>query len=321
MKKILLMFSLVLFLLLPSIALADIATPSVNTFYFQDGKKEYGKPLTFSIEAYGYNVSPPDFTIKEEGTYTPEKVGSWGNYSCQSYGCAFMGYNYLSLKYAHIDYYVFKITSDEGYFEVKKTDIDFEKNCDSTFEQYEQYNCSTTVNLADAYITPYRGAITPSDPDEKTIAEKEKAENENIPLNPIPENNNIDNNTNKNKTMAYQVMFLIALAATIVIEVIILLALLKLLPKKEKEVKGVGNIIVAGILASGLTLPYLWFVMPRFVASYNWNIVISELLIVVAEALIYSYLLKIKIGRALFISLVCNAVSFLIGFWLLPLIL
>ena len=108
--------------------------------------------------------------------------------------------------------------------------------------------------------------------------------------------------------MIYETLFLLSLTLTLVIEIVVLLVLSKYLIKKIKFKK----IIIAGLIASILTLPYLWFVLPAYLSSLKY-IIIGELLVVLIETLIYWNLLNIKFNKALLISFICNLISFLIG--------
>ena len=110
--------------------------------------------------------------------------------------------------------------------------------------------------------------------------------------------------------MLFEERFLLALALTITIETIVLLALARFFLKKEKlETKAV---VFAGFLASFSTLPYLWFVLPPFVDSSHY-IIIGETIAVAIESVIIRQMLKIGIKKALVASIACNAVSFFFG--------
>ena len=110
--------------------------------------------------------------------------------------------------------------------------------------------------------------------------------------------------------MLYQTKFLIALLSTLVIEVPILFVLIRY-GFKLKEVRAV-EILFVGCIASILTLPYLWFVLPPYVDSRSY-LLVAEALAFIAEAIIYNRLLHIRIDVSLILSLVANMVSFLAG--------
>ncbi len=110
--------------------------------------------------------------------------------------------------------------------------------------------------------------------------------------------------------MLYQTRFLVSLLITLIIEVPILFFVLRFFYKNKKI--SFKKIISVGIIASTLTLPYLWFVISPYILS-NYYIYIGEILIFLIEALVYNQLLELKFNRALFVSLICNFVSFVIG--------
>jgi hypothetical protein len=109
--------------------------------------------------------------------------------------------------------------------------------------------------------------------------------------------------------MLYETRFLISLLVTLIIEVPILLFILKFLYKNRKSLQ---KIISVGLVASTLTLPYLWFVFPPYILS-NYYIYVGEFLVILFESLIYMQFLELKFSKAFLISLICNVVSFLIG--------
>jgi hypothetical protein len=83
---------------------------------------------------------------------------------------------------------------------------------------------------------------------------------------------------------------------------------LRIQPKKLS----ISKIIFVGFLASFATIPYLWFVLPWFVSLRSY-ILLVELGIVVVEAVIYFQLLNIKLKNSLWISLICNSLSYFLG--------
>jgi len=113
--------------------------------------------------------------------------------------------------------------------------------------------------------------------------------------------------------MLPEMVFLISLLLTLIIEIPILFIFIKYIFKKNKI--ALKKIIIAGVIASALTLPYLWFIMPPFIKS-NY-LLIGESLVIIAETLIYFYLLDLDLKRSFIISLFANVASFLIGLWLL----
>lgn len=109
--------------------------------------------------------------------------------------------------------------------------------------------------------------------------------------------------------MPYEVSFLYSLFITLIVEVPIVFFLVHYLYKKLEK----WNIVFVGIIASTLTLPYFWFILPMYISNRTFYILVGELIIILIEAFIYFRLLKLKIGQALFISLVVNLASVLVG--------
>jgi hypothetical protein len=93
--------------------------------------------------------------------------------------------------------------------------------------------------------------------------------------------------------MLYETKFLISLLLTLAIEIPILLIFMKFIFRARKINN--FNIIIAGLLASALTLPYLWFVFPSFVnASYYF--ILGEIGVTIIEAMVYCFILRLDIG-------------------------
>lgn len=111
-------------------------------------------------------------------------------------------------------------------------------------------------------------------------------------------------------------LFLLALVITILLESAVILAVWILGLFKAKPAWTLENALVAGALPSALTLPYLWFILPAFVAESAY-VVIGEGLVVLAEAAMLARILRLDIPRALVLSLACNAVSYFLGGMLL----
>ena len=109
--------------------------------------------------------------------------------------------------------------------------------------------------------------------------------------------------------MIYESKFLLALVITVLIEVPVLMMVLPLFDEKKLAM---GKLIFIGVIASGFTLPYLWFVLPNFLPANDY-IFWGEIIITLIEALIYFVLLKVGVLRALVASIVANAASYFAG--------
>jgi len=109
--------------------------------------------------------------------------------------------------------------------------------------------------------------------------------------------------------MSYEKLFLSSLLLTLVVEVPIVFLILRVKYKNFHS----ENVILAGILASVLTLPYFWFIAPAFIHDRTIYIIVGESMIVLIEAFIYYKLLKIKFTQALLVSFIANLASVLVG--------
>jgi hypothetical protein len=104
--------------------------------------------------------------------------------------------------------------------------------------------------------------------------------------------------------------FLLALAVTVVVETAVLVAAIRFLFNNRPLSR--SRILFAGCFASSWSLPYLWFLIPRFVPGKAYTAV-GECLVIVAEAAIFRAVLNLTFGRCVGLSLLCNIVSFAAG--------
>lgn len=109
--------------------------------------------------------------------------------------------------------------------------------------------------------------------------------------------------------MIYEYLFLYALLATLLTEVLVVFLILRYRYKNYNNL----CIVFAGVISSALTLPYFWFILPSFISDRMMYIIVGETSIILIEAFIYFYLLKLKFSQALIISLVANIASILVG--------
>ncbi len=111
--------------------------------------------------------------------------------------------------------------------------------------------------------------------------------------------------------MLYEQKFLFSLLLTLIIEIPIVVIFV-IFFYKYREIK-ISKIVFAGLIASLLTLPYFWFVLPAYIPSRSLYIFISEVLIIFIEAIIYNQFLKLKLSKAFVVSLVANIASIFLG--------
>jgi len=80
---------------------------------------------------------------------------------------------------------------------------------------------------------------------------------------------------------------------------------------------GVVKVFATGLLANGLSLPVVWFIMPLVTSSYLNFVIFAETFAVLSETLILRKVLFISYKRSLTAALAMNAMSFLVG-WMFP---
>ena len=110
--------------------------------------------------------------------------------------------------------------------------------------------------------------------------------------------------------MSYEAQFFQSLALTITLE----LGAAILLKKFAAHWKVAWpQFIVGVILASTLTLPYVWFLFPAFIKSRLIFILASEMWAWWGEAFFYKYFFNTSFKKMLVFSGIVNAFSFGVG--------
>ena len=113
--------------------------------------------------------------------------------------------------------------------------------------------------------------------------------------------------------MLYEQYFLIHLLFTIIVETCFLFFIIRFLFKiNNKKIKS-SLLLFAGFISSFLTLPYLWFVLPIFLKSFYSLAVVGEILVVIIEAIMYKFIIRLNLKKAFVVSIACNLASFLLG--------
>lgn len=118
--------------------------------------------------------------------------------------------------------------------------------------------------------------------------------------------------------MTYEYWFLLSLILTIIIETIPLFVIFRFFLKTNKNEVSNSLLLFAGIFSSFSTLPYLWFILPQIIRSYNLLTVSGEISVVLIEAIVYFFVLRTNMKKSLIISLICNLISFLAGLLISP---
>ena len=109
--------------------------------------------------------------------------------------------------------------------------------------------------------------------------------------------------------MIYEVKFLISLFVTLVIEFSVVILILKKYFKHKTKIK---DILFISLIASSLTLPYLWFILPVFIKARCYFF-IGEMLVILIESVVYNKFLKLELLKSLILSFFANLTSFIFG--------
>lgn len=115
--------------------------------------------------------------------------------------------------------------------------------------------------------------------------------------------------------MLYETRFLSSLLLTSLVEVPIVFLIVRYVFERKKKKTDILFVLFTALIASMLTLPYLWFVLHPYIDArlyVEWG----EFWVFVAESIIYWQILKRKIWEAVILSLVANVSSYLIGYLL-----
>lgn len=108
--------------------------------------------------------------------------------------------------------------------------------------------------------------------------------------------------------------FLYSLVVTVLTELPVILLFIKYVYNYETQ--SISKIAGISVLASSLTLPYLWL-LSGVVTHGLYFIVVGELVVTVIEAFIYYKLLRMKFRDSIIISLIANTSSVVSGMLLL----
>jgi len=114
--------------------------------------------------------------------------------------------------------------------------------------------------------------------------------------------------------MFSETQFLFALLITWLVEIPILWFFVRTVLKRNNV--PVTQIIFTGILASALTLPYLWFVLPQYIGA-TYYLLMGELFVIAVESVILNQILRTRPGLSIALSAVMNAASFVVGWWVI----
>lgn len=114
--------------------------------------------------------------------------------------------------------------------------------------------------------------------------------------------------------LAYVHQFLFNWGFTISVETVVFIALVRRYYNIPARTFSLIWLVLGGVFASTITIPWVWFVFPvLFYHSLIISTIIGELFAFIVEAVFYVFAFRFSVRQALFISLIANAASFLLG--------
>jgi hypothetical protein len=264
---------------LPMGVRADVGIPLRIEFYFEQDGRPYNGPVRFTVACYGYTYPVGPEVVLEPGSYEPSRVYTISG-DCPAYGCAVD--HVLVLHYMHIDWCDLVGYAGEVAFQIT----------DYAQAPVDVGACSGPTGEPPHMACPMHFAI-PAD----------------VPLPPGPPLP-AATDLHEGGGLALVRSFLAALAVTLAVE----LPVLWVLARFVLRLAGVSTarLLGVGVLASALTLPLLWFVLPVMLPAVP-ALLAGEALAVALEALLYWWLLKARSLAALFLSLAANLASYWVG--------
>lgn len=99
----------------------------------------------------------------------------------------------------------------------------------------------------------------------------------------------------------------------VILETLILFFIAKLFWKENQILN--KKLFLFWIIPTTITLPFLWFVLPLLLWDWLLYIVVWEILVAIAEAIMIKYWLNISREKAIIASIMCNLFSFLVLLW------
>lgn len=316
------------FLMVPMVALADVSIPTKTTVYFEVDGEAYDGEVEYTVDCYGYTHKPwldPENEPSRGGLPEGASFDSYHVYSysatCPEYGCEI--YENYYMNYREITHCTVTGTTAHGDFVIEDFGVSPYTTCEYPDQNWDMYD-GKYWRYTDEYWTCLEGNsydYVACQGDLILVPEDE------LEMDPWGQafdrmcesyfEIDLDGyvgGVSGGQGLLYETQFLISLLMTIVLELLVVLALVygvfRIKTMKFRKILGVV------IIASGLTLPYLWFVMGPYVDS-RYFFYFGEIGVIVVESLVYFSLLQLKLPKAFLIALVANLVSFGVGLLLL----
>ena len=111
---------------------------------------------------------------------------------------------------------------------------------------------------------------------------------------------------------SYESLFLFSLLFTVAVETAALFLCARVLFRMTRKEASDALLLFCGVALSFATLPYVWFIFPMFASGIAY-VAGAEIFAFAAEAIGYKFILHVGYKRALALSFICNAASFLLG--------
>lgn len=112
---------------------------------------------------------------------------------------------------------------------------------------------------------------------------------------------------------SYELDFLLSLVLSLSLELATLLVLARFSYFQDFIQKGTLFLIFTGTIATSLTLPYLWFVLPAFFTERWTYLLFGEIAVTILESLVFMHLLERSFIKAFLASVICNSFSYSFG--------
>lgn len=112
---------------------------------------------------------------------------------------------------------------------------------------------------------------------------------------------------------SYERAFLRALAVTLACELCVIWVMVRCVLRVSPAATGSARLMAAVLLASGATLPYVWFLAPCAGRLDGARVVVVESLVALSEAGVYRLALPLSWSRCLALSFAANLASWALG--------
>ncbi len=114
--------------------------------------------------------------------------------------------------------------------------------------------------------------------------------------------------------LGYLHQFILNWLFTLLVEVPVLVILSRRFFHTPRTDISLGKLVLGGIFASTLTIPWVWYVFPVFFYhSLSTAVAVGEIFAFMTEAVFYMFAFNLSARQAFTISFAANTSSFLLG--------